>query len=673
MEKTVKVKVGLAQFNVDFASEYLPYSVGMLQAYAQKFAEVNNHFRFLPALYKREQDTQKIAKALAGSDIIAFSIYVWNTRYSLDIAEKIKNLNPGAKIIFGGPNVPDHSEKFLLENPSVDFTIAGEGELAFKHFLLSCLENNFSQTPSLRFIDKETKAFQKNPRAPRIQDPSEIPSPYLSGVFDELMRQYPDQTWNVLWESNRGCPFSCTYCDWGSATQARVNQFDFDRLMKELEWFQKNRIEYLMCADANFGILERDVAIAKKLARLKKESGYPAVFAATYTKNATERSYQIAKILMEAGLIRGYTVSTQSVDQNTLKNVRRDNISQKTFTTLQSRFNKDKLSTYTDLIIGLPGETYESFKRGISEVVRRGQYNKVYFFVASVLPNAQMADPNYQKEHGLETIWGPQKNLHETVRNNEREITEYQEQVIATKTLPRADWRKTLCFAYMASFIYFNKLLHIPITLLLKILNIDFEIFINAFLFEEDRPDFPFFSRINRFFKSHALSFQNGGTEYAKSDRWLNVWWQPDKMAFMEACAEIDPFTEESQKLLEKILKENFAESMLSDLYDAIRLNKAMLRSPFHGRPHTVTTQSNIYDYYRSILTQNEVPLEKGKFDYAIIHHDESWKDRDDWCKKVVWYGNKTSAYLSDCAHNETIHTPEDSFQEVLLKPYLYA
>ena len=50
----------------------------------------------------------------------------------------------------------------------------------------------------------------------------------------------------TVWETNRGCPFSCTYCDWGSATASKVSRMDMDKLGKELLWFAKNKVEFIL-------------------------------------------------------------------------------------------------------------------------------------------------------------------------------------------------------------------------------------------------------------------------------------------------------------------------------------------------------------------------------------------------------------------------------------------
>ncbi len=99
-----------------------------------------------------------------------------------------------------------------------------------------------------------------------------MPSPYLTGIFDELIKENPEEKWLASWETNRGCPFSCTYCDWGSATNSKVSRMHLDRVYAELDWFSKNKVEFIFCCDANFGMLPRDYDIALRAAENKKKS-----------------------------------------------------------------------------------------------------------------------------------------------------------------------------------------------------------------------------------------------------------------------------------------------------------------------------------------------------------------------------------------------------------------
>ena len=77
------------------------------------------------------------------------------------------------------------------------------------------------------------------------------------------MQSNPKENWIGLWETNRGCPFQCTFCDWGSATASKVSRFEMDRLEREIKWMAEKKIKYIFVCDANFGIQKRDIEIAK--------------------------------------------------------------------------------------------------------------------------------------------------------------------------------------------------------------------------------------------------------------------------------------------------------------------------------------------------------------------------------------------------------------------------
>ena len=233
---------------------------------------------------------------------------------------------------------------------------------------------------------------------------SEIPSPYLSGTFDKLMENNKGESWLASWETNRGCPFSCAYCDWGSATNSKVSKMEMERLYDELVWFGVNKIEFLFVCDANFGMLQRDYDLVKKAIEVKNTFGYPHVISVQATKNARERSYKVQKLLYDGGLHKSVNIAMQATDNDTLKNIHRDNISNKDYEILQKRFIKDGIPTYSDLIIGLPGDNYKKFKESVNVLFRLGQHYRVQFNNLSILPNAPMAKPEYIEKYDIRTI-----------------------------------------------------------------------------------------------------------------------------------------------------------------------------------------------------------------------------------------------------------------------------
>ena len=251
------------------------------------------------------------------------------------------------------------------------------------------------------------------------------------------MHAHPQERWLLLWETNRGCPFSCTFCDWGSATAAKVYQFDLPRLFAELDWMGDHKIEFIFCCDANYGILTRDLDITEYAVQVKERTGYPQALSVQNTKNATERAYKVQKTLAEAGLNKGVTISLQSLDAPTLEAVKRRNISAESFMELQRRFTQDSIETYSDMILAMPEETYDTFVDGINQVIENGQHNRIQFNNLSILPNAEMGDPDYQKRYGMEVVQTKIINIHGSLTADE--VQEYQELVVATTSMPRGD------------------------------------------------------------------------------------------------------------------------------------------------------------------------------------------------------------------------------------------
>lgn len=628
--------VGLVQINNSFSGQnYLPYSVGLLQAYAQKHAADRGRFDFRLPLYRREPVVDAVRK-LEGTHIVFFSTYVWNIQVSLEIARRLKRLQPETVTVFGGPQVPGRVDRFMAENPCVDIAVHGEGERIFLELLERFDDRRWSRVPSIMY--REDGRLVHTPKADRIRDLAVVPSPYLEGVFDPLMEANPRERWIVTWETNRGCPFSCTFCDWGSATAAKVFSFDLDRLGREMEWFASKKIEFIFCADANFGILPRDLDVVRRVAEIKARTGYPHALSVQNTKNATERAYQIQTILAQAGLNKGVTIALQSTDPETLKSIKRSNISLQSYAELQRRFTRDGVETYSDMILGLPGETYDSFADGVGSLIEGGQHNRIQFNNLSILPNAEMGDPEYQRKYGMEIVPSTIINIHGSLLDEE-EIPEIQELVVATNTMPRPDWVRTRAFSWMAAFLYFDKVLQIPLTVIHETCGKGYRELIERFT-EGDLGRYPVLSEIREFFLEEARKIQAGGPEYVPSKEWLNIWWPADEYLLIKLCVEgrIDDFYREAEQLL--------AEASPEIVRDAVRLNRALLKKPFPCGDLEVELSYPVWEFYRSVLKGQPGTLGKIPTSYKIDRTSRTWPTLDDWCREVVWFGNKKGAYL---------------------------
>jgi hypothetical protein len=639
------VVVGLAQINNSFSGQnYLPYAVGLLQAYVERSAANAGRYKFLLPLYKRIR-VDAAVQQLKPADVVGFSLYVWNERISLEIARRLKAARPQTLIVFGGPQVPDRAEAFLRANPFIDIACHSEGEQTFCKILESWPGCDLSTIPGISYLSAEGTLIHR-PRGERLRDITVLPSPYLEGTFRPLIEAQPRETWIALWETNRGCPFACTFCDWGSATQSKVFTFDLGRLKRELDWFSERKIEFVFCCDANFGILPRDIEIAEHAAVNKRAYGYPKALSVQNTKNATERAYLTQKILSDAGMSKGVALALQSVDAHTLESIKRQNISLKTYEELQRRFTRDKVATYSDLIIGLPGETYDTFADGIGRVIEGGQHNRIQFNNLSILPNAEMGDPAYQAKYGMETVETRIINAHGLLEEDLDGIAEVQQLVIATRAMPRADWRRARILAWTTALLHFDKLLQVPLIVAHEISGLGYRKLLEAFT-TVDRGSYPILADVQDFFATESASIQAGGYELVYGKDFLGIWWPADEYMFIKLTAEkkLDTFFAEAQRRLREIMTGHGSSLPLDMIDDAVKLNRALLSQPHQFDDIALTLDHDVWRYFRGVLNGLPEPLIPGPVTYRIERSKEAYDDLNTWCREVVWYGHRRGAY----------------------------
>ena len=267
-------------------------------------------------------------------------------------------------------------------------------------------------------------------------------------MFDKLLANAPkNDLWNGTIETNRGCPFACTFCDWGSLTYAKIKKFPIPKVLQELTWMSENKVDYVTIADANFGVFtDRDLEFTEKLVALQNEYGYPKVVDATWYKNSSDEILEIVKKFISSGFNRGLTLSVQSMDMDVLDEIKRRNMEMSDLKMIFDKCNRENIPSYTELILGLPKETYESWKRGVCEVLDAGQHNAIESWLAQLLENAHMNLPEEREKHGLTTV---------VVENyisgfeEEDNIPEKVELVTGTKYMPTPKFIDSWSYSWM--------------------------------------------------------------------------------------------------------------------------------------------------------------------------------------------------------------------------------
>jgi len=454
----MKKEVYLNEYNVLMSNAiYLPLASGLLQAYATTIPDIQKNYQFMPFLFIRNHP-EKIIAQYKNPGVAAFSVSMWNMNLSIAIAEKVKKTFPECLIVFGGPNVPFNAEKFFLQYPFVDVTVRGEGEQAFADILMRFLQSrDFTDIPGISYRDYKSGACIKNSKErPFVKDLDIFPSPYLERTFDYLLSE--DINFQTIIETNRGCPYMCSYCFWGKGGLSKqYGLFSLDRVRKIAEWCGIHRIKYVFCADSNFGIFKRDFEIARYFVEAKLKHGFPEKFRVCYAKNAEDTVFEIGKLLHKHSMEKSITMARQTNYPEAASNVGRKNIKMELFNKLQKKYNDEDIPVYTELILGLPGETYESFLAGIEEILQSGIKNQAFVYFCQVYPNTELADEKYRQKFNISTIRIPLSETHAAVRSREI-VPEYEEIIISTASMSVEDWKRMAVVSWIMQLFHGLKL-----------------------------------------------------------------------------------------------------------------------------------------------------------------------------------------------------------------------
>jgi radical SAM superfamily enzyme YgiQ (UPF0313 family) len=383
---------------VSFIREYLPLPLGMIIAYAQKnlrSQEFDLSARFIHSMDQLESESK-----VFGPGVFLFSDYMWNLEEHLFASAWVKRELPRSITVHGGPSFPSYPQEcasFLRRNRHVDFGVVGEGERTTVELLSHLSEDleSLELIAGLRFL-KEGKLVRGPARTP-LSDLDQLPSPYLSGIFDSVS----DYATYALIETNRGCPYGCTFCDWGSATLQKIRCFSLERVEAEIRWVTTRKMKDLYITDANFGIFERDVEICRFICNAKKATGFPERVILSYAKNTKRHLVDIVEMMDESGLIGAGVISVQSRDPDTLLAIRRGNIKNREYEKLRAAFNERQLPLDTHLMIGLPGSSPRSFREDLRYYFFEDINVRVFNTV--LLPNSPMGEPSYRIRYRIET------------------------------------------------------------------------------------------------------------------------------------------------------------------------------------------------------------------------------------------------------------------------------
>lgn len=321
------------------------------------------------------------------ADILAMTCFVWNQQKNDQIAKEYKRYNPKGIVVYGGPNVPYDKQDWIKSKPWVDHFIAGIGERLFADLL-----KNLDNSPK----------FLYNKSHNRIKPTS---TAYLDGTLDSILDN--GDNLKALFETNVGCPFGCAYCDWGSSIANKVVKFD-DKVIRKtiLKLTSYENIAAIGPMDANFGLYERDVEYLKLFLENKKphhrwKTNGLAKNQFKYLKKIYDLSidHDVNKS-STSNVYARETMAIQTWSIEALKTINRGNIKSEKFIDLIEHVRSKGSSVLVEMIVGLPGETSESWLEGLHKNFTLN-IKDVKFNILEVIHNTPLDTDKFKKENNI--------------------------------------------------------------------------------------------------------------------------------------------------------------------------------------------------------------------------------------------------------------------------------
>ena len=453
MKKTRPLKIYLGDLTyttVTLATEAFPLNVGYVASYCKKLfgddVEITL-FKYIDEIDKAVNENPP--------DILGLSNYCWSHNVSYEIFKMCKKTNPNVVTIWGGPNFPidfPSQKKFMERYKEVDIYVPTEGEIGFSNVVKKVLESNsidevkqkITQNPIDGCVSRnEQGQIQCTIPTLRISSLDEIPSPYLNG----MMTKFFDGKLTPMLQTNRGCPFHCTFCTDGRDEVNKVNSFDIKRVQSEIQYIAEHipkNTHSLHISDLNFGMYPRDIEICESLAKIQEKFGYPKYIKCTTGKNQKDKIIKAIKRLNSSLRV---TMSVQSLDPDVLNNIRRDNISVDHMLALYPAIKEADLQTTSEVILGLPGETYSNHIQTLRDLIR-AKMDEIVVHTCMLLDGSEMNLPEERKKWGMKTKFRAlQRDFAEL--SSGKKVIEYEEVVVGSNTMTFEEYIKLRILAFI--------------------------------------------------------------------------------------------------------------------------------------------------------------------------------------------------------------------------------
>jgi radical SAM superfamily enzyme YgiQ (UPF0313 family) len=359
-------------------------NVPLAAAYLKLFAERKGlgtcfDINILPPSQANTLGDRALVAAIAERDpwLVGFTCYLWNIERTLWIAGELKKRRPGVHIVLGGPEITADNA-WVLETPDYDFAVIGEGEQTFANLLLALQGDDTPPVSIAGLYQPPGSGPRYEPhRRPAFRQPlpdlNLLGSPYLAGILDAADEQM------LLLETTRGCVFKCKFCYYPKSYDKQY-YLSRENILANLRHACERGAREVFLLDPTLNQRKDFPDFLRVLAEGNPSRQF-SYFGELRGEGVTEETAR----LLRAANFTEVEVGLQSVDPDAMRMMDRKN-NLRAFERGVRALLGEGIAVKVDLIVGLPGDTVESVRRGLHYLHDEGLCSDLQVFNLSILP-----------------------------------------------------------------------------------------------------------------------------------------------------------------------------------------------------------------------------------------------------------------------------------------------
>ncbi len=364
-----------------------------------------------PYKFNQYRNVEDIYEEIKEADVVMYSSYVWNYDICDQLAEYSKKLNPSVINIIGGPHIGEQEDDFEERRKIYDYVCkpTRPGETFIEDFLNEFIENGSPPNPHKISWEIRNPFAGKNHPFPEVsvyEEHIELLTELSQWAESNNLEKF------VIMETTRGCPYQCTFCEWGGGIGAKVLKKSTEVVKRDLLALKKAGYQNAFLTDANFGMYEkRDLEIFE----FAWKSGLYLTDISTMKARDLDRRKRLIDACFEiigksSDLSSGCypTVSIQSASEEAMKVAKRVDLSFEDKLLLSEHIHKKCLEGFVippsiELIMGMPGSSIDDFYNEMEILWNFKSWNS-YRHDYMFLPDAENSTKDYIEKYKVELV-----------------------------------------------------------------------------------------------------------------------------------------------------------------------------------------------------------------------------------------------------------------------------